>query len=374
MRILAGWCGCGGLSRSVPCCWAPSPWPCPRSPRTTTSCASSSGSNRPGQRRVHRAGAGHRGRRRRCGRPHRDRLTGRRADQHGSHHQGDPGQPGPGHHLRRAGGGAGRQRRHLHHPGGDVAAMAPSTNIGAASVVGSGGADCRTPLADKINNSTRPRSRSWPRPQPKHGVGGGGGAGCGQRLRCEAVAMDPPVVDMMATDVDDLFAQIDNGQRADGQPYDFNGEPLPPLSGLPVQDVNMSLGQPFLHLLSDPNIAFILFTIGFYGIVSELFHPNFFQGPVGVLRWCWPSSAPTACRSTWRAAADPDRHRALHPRAARHLVRPPDDGWGDLLRAGRLRPVDRRRPEQTRSSLDQPWLLASWWPSRWPTCTASCAR
>jgi len=45
----------------------------------------------------------------------------------------------------------------------------------------------------------------------------------------------------------------------------------------------MSLGQSFLHLLSDPNIAFILFTIGFYGIVSELFHPNFFSGPVGVI-------------------------------------------------------------------------------------------
>ena len=99
----------------------------------------------------------------------------------------------------------------------------------------------------------------------------------------EAVAMDPPVVDLVATDVDDLFAQIDSGQRADGQPYEFDGEPLPPLSGLPVQDVNMSLGQSFLHVLSDPNIAFILFTIGFYGIVSELFHPNFFSGPVGVI-------------------------------------------------------------------------------------------
>ncbi len=41
MRILDGCFDCGGLSRSVPCCWAPSRWPCPRSRRTTTSCASS---------------------------------------------------------------------------------------------------------------------------------------------------------------------------------------------------------------------------------------------------------------------------------------------------------------------------------------------
>ena len=45
----------------------------------------------------------------------------------------------------------------------------------------------------------------------------------------------------------------------------------------------MNIGQSFLHLLSDPNIAFILFTIGFYGILSELWHPNFFSGPVGAM-------------------------------------------------------------------------------------------
>ena len=45
----------------------------------------------------------------------------------------------------------------------------------------------------------------------------------------------------------------------------------------------MNFGQQFLHLLSDPNIAFILFTIGFYGIVAELFHPNFFSGILGAI-------------------------------------------------------------------------------------------
>ena len=45
----------------------------------------------------------------------------------------------------------------------------------------------------------------------------------------------------------------------------------------------MNPGQEFLHLLSDPNIAFLLFTIGFYGIVAELFHPNFFSGILGAI-------------------------------------------------------------------------------------------
>jgi membrane-bound serine protease (ClpP class) len=162
--------------------------------------------------------------------------------------------------------------------------MAPSTTIGAASVVGSGGAELPDTLADKINNSNAAkikdlaaahnRNTEWAEAAVRDAA---------SVSAAEAVAMDPPVVDLVATDVEDLFAQVDTGERGDGQPYEFEGAPLPTLSGLPIQDVSMSLGQSFLHLLSDPNIAFILFTIGFYGIVSELFHPNFFSGPVGVI-------------------------------------------------------------------------------------------
>lgn len=58
----------------------------------------------------------------------------------------------------------------------------------------------------------------------------------------------------------------------------------------------MNFGQSFLHLLADPNIAFILFTIGFYGILAELFHPNFVSGTLGaiaiVLAWIGSSSLP----------------------------------------------------------------------------------
>ena len=39
--------------------------------------------------------------------------------------------------------------------------------------------------------------------------------------------------------------------------------------------------QAFLHLLADPNIAFILFTLGFYGLIFELQNPNFVTGILG---------------------------------------------------------------------------------------------
>ena len=41
--------------------------------------------------------------------------------------------------------------------------------------------------------------------------------------------------------------------------------------------------QSIIHLLSDPNIAFILLTIGFYGLIFELQSPNFVTGILGAI-------------------------------------------------------------------------------------------
>ena len=167
---------------------------------------------------------------------------------------------------------------------GDVAAMAPSTTIGAAAVVGSGGEELPDTLADKVNNTNAAtiadlaerhgRNVEWARDSIFEAA---------SVAAAEAVEMRPPVVDILAADVSDLLAQIDTGVRGDGRAYQFRGEPLSQLSGLAIRDANMNIGQAFLHLLSDPNIAFILFTIGFYGLLSELWHPNFFSGPVGAI-------------------------------------------------------------------------------------------
>lgn len=166
----------------------------------------------------------------------------------------------------------------------DVAAMAPNTTIGAASVVGSGGEDLPDTLARKVTNDAVARIRSLASSHGRNAdwaesaVRDAASVDAGQ-----AVAMDPPVVDLEAASVDELFAAIDTGARADGRPFEFGGEPLPPLSGASVVDLAMNPGQRFLHLLSDPNIAFLLFTIGFYGILAELFHPNFFSGIAGAI-------------------------------------------------------------------------------------------
>jgi membrane-bound serine protease (ClpP class) len=166
----------------------------------------------------------------------------------------------------------------------DVAAMAPNTNIGAASVVGSGGAELPETLAEKVTNDAVARIRSLAEDHDRNADWAESAVRDAASIGAtEAVAMEPPVADLIAADLPELLAAVDGGQRADGRTYTFNGEPLPQLSGLAVRELEMNVGQQFLHLLSDPNIAFILFTIGFYGIVAELFHPNFFSGILGAI-------------------------------------------------------------------------------------------
>ncbi|HEX2142621.1 MAG TPA: NfeD family protein [Candidatus Limnocylindria bacterium] len=167
---------------------------------------------------------------------------------------------------------------------GDVAAMAPSTTMGAAAVVGSGGAELPDTIADKVNNSNAAKLKELARDHGRNVEWAESAVTESASISAsEAIELEPPAVDLVAPDVDALLAAIDSGQRADGARLTVNGEQLPALAGLDVRDVDMNIGQQFLHILSDPNIAFILFTIGFYGIISELWHPNFFSGPVGAI-------------------------------------------------------------------------------------------
>lgn len=166
----------------------------------------------------------------------------------------------------------------------DVAAMAPTTNIGAASVVGGGGQELPETLAAKVTNDAVARIRALAEDHGRNADWAESAVRDAASVNAaEAVSMEPPVVDILAATLDGLLAQIDEGERADGYAYTFDGEPLPTLSGAEIRDLEMNIGQQFLHLLSDPNIAFLLFTVGFYGIIAELFHPNFLSGIVGAI-------------------------------------------------------------------------------------------
>ncbi|HVP15238.1 MAG TPA: NfeD family protein, partial [Terriglobales bacterium] len=85
----------------------------------------------------------------------------------------------------------------------------------------------------------------------------------------ETEALDLGVIDFVAGSLDDLFAQ------ADGDTISRPGlEVTLALSGLPRDTIQPSLRQKLLGVLVDPNVAYILMLLGFYGLLFELQNPG----------------------------------------------------------------------------------------------------
>jgi membrane-bound serine protease (ClpP class) len=83
----------------------------------------------------------------------------------------------------------------------------------------------------------------------------------------EALAMH--VVDAVATDVPDLLRQID------GRTVTVNGKPQQlATAGLTVVTVPPDWRTELLALVTNPNVAFILLLIGVYGLILEFFNPG----------------------------------------------------------------------------------------------------
>ena len=92
----------------------------------------------------------------------------------------------------------------------------------------------------------------------------------------EAVAVG--AVDGIATSLEDVRRQ------ADGQVVEVGAQPVTvDIADAPFVDLPMNPFQSIIHLLSDPNVAFILLTIGFYGLLFELQSPNFVTGILGAI-------------------------------------------------------------------------------------------
>lgn len=158
-----------------------------------------------------------------------------------------------------------------------LAYMAPGTNIGAASPVGGGGEDITGTLGDKVRNDAianitaiaeaRGRPVDWAIATVDEAK---------SSAASEAVAVG--AVDGIADSLDQVLRQ------ASGRVLTIDGtERILALSGVAFEELGMNPFQAFLHLLSDPNISFLLFTIGFYGLFFELQSPNFVTGILGGL-------------------------------------------------------------------------------------------
>jgi len=172
-----------------------------------------------------------------------------------------------------------------------IAAMAPGTNLGAATPVqmGSpglptpgkpageeeGAADAQTPMERKIVNDAiayieslaqlRGRNIEWARKAVREGAS----------LSAED-ALQADVIDLIASSPQDLLDQ------ADGLTVTMGGNEQQLRSAqLALYQHPVDWRSQFLAVITNPNIAYVLMLVGIYGLIIEFYNPGF--GLPGVL-------------------------------------------------------------------------------------------
>ena len=161
-----------------------------------------------------------------------------------------------------------------------IAAMAPTTHLGAAHPVGIGGGNTpedKTMIAKVTNDAVaeirgfaarRGRNADWAEKAVRESVS-----------ITEEQALQLHVVDLGAASPRELLAKLDGRQA----PTASGKRPLH-TRGARLVDVPMDLTERFLGLLSDPNVGFVLMTMAIYGIIFELSNPgSVFPGVIGGL-------------------------------------------------------------------------------------------
>ncbi len=158
-----------------------------------------------------------------------------------------------------------------------LAYMAPGTNIGAASPVGAQGEDIPGTLGEKVKNDAIAKMRAIAEAR-------------GRNVAWAVSTVDKAVSSsaeeaLAAGAVDGIAASLDEVLRlADGKVVTVAGAPVTvATAGATSDELAMNPLQGFLHLLSDPNIAFVLFSLGSLGLLFELQNPNFVTGIIGAI-------------------------------------------------------------------------------------------
>ncbi len=160
----------------------------------------------------------------------------------------------------------------------DIAVMAPGTNMGAAHPVQIGQGQQDDVMKEKVLQDTLAFVRSIAKEKGRN-------AEVIEKMVKESISLTPEealrerVIDLIATDRQDLLNKI-NGMKVKkhGREISINTQ------GLPVVEVQRSLREEFLKVITNPTLAYMLLLIGFYGIFFELYNPgSIIPGAVGVI-------------------------------------------------------------------------------------------
>jgi len=153
----------------------------------------------------------------------------------------------------------------------DLAAMAPGTNIGAAHPVSGDGQEVNETVAKKAASDVAAYTRSLAARRSRN-VAFAEQAVNDSRAFTDQEALDasPPLIDVIASDVPDLLAKIDGRtvSRFDGKKVVLH------TAGARVVSVEMSTRQRILSAIAQPNIAYLLLSLGMLGLTIELWSPG----------------------------------------------------------------------------------------------------
>ncbi len=159
---------------------------------------------------------------------------------------------------------------------GDLLAMAPQTTIGSSTPVGSGGENLPPDLREKAVEKLSAQLRGLAKDHGRNPDMGERAVRGGDSWTAEE-AVDQNIADMLAPDLPTLL------NEADGRTTKPKGLVLH-TANAQVDNVDMSLWQQILDLLIDPNVVFLMVSIGLIGIIVELWNPGMiFPGTVGAI-------------------------------------------------------------------------------------------
>jgi membrane-bound serine protease (ClpP class) len=159
---------------------------------------------------------------------------------------------------------------------GDIAAMAPSTNIGSSTPVAAGGGDIPTDLRRKAINDAAASLRALAETHGRNGDWAEQAVRKADNLTAQE-ALEMNVIDVIAPTLPALLDKVDGWKtKPDGKVLHTGGAQ--------IDEVEMGLWKSLLDLLIDPNLIALMLSIGVLGIVVELWNPGLiFPGTVGAI-------------------------------------------------------------------------------------------
>jgi membrane-bound serine protease (ClpP class) len=158
-----------------------------------------------------------------------------------------------------------------------IAAMAPGTNIGAAHPV-TLQQQMDSTMSEKVTNDAAAFIRSIAEKR-HHNIEWAENAVRKSFSYSETEALEDSAIDIIAKNEMELLAKID------GKVVELSsGTKTLHTKNAIVKEQKMSVWERILDIISDPNIAYILFLLGMYGLIFELYNPgSILPGIVGVI-------------------------------------------------------------------------------------------